>query len=81
MPAEHHDLVLAVTSHVPHLIAYKIVGTAYELPRRDANRKCSNIPPAGFATSPGSPRRIPTMWRDMFLHNKDAVLEMLGTLQ
>ena len=54
MSPEHHDLVLAVTSHVPHLIAYNIVGTAFDL-RLITNQKSSNIPPAASAISPASP--------------------------
>jgi cyclohexadieny/prephenate dehydrogenase len=66
MSAAHHDLVLAITSHVPHLIAYNIVGTAADLGEVTRSEVIK------FSASD------PTMWRDVFLHNKDAVLEMLG---
>ena len=76
MAAEHHDLVLAITSHLPHLIAYTIVGTASDLEEvtRSEVIKYSAGGFRGFTRLAGSG---PTMWRDVFLSNKDAVLEML----
>lgn len=77
MTPEHHDLVLAITSHVPHLIAYNIVGTASDL--EDALRsEVIKFSAGGFRDSTRLAASDPTMWRDVFLHNKDAVLEMLG---
>ncbi len=78
MAPDHHDLVLAITSHLPHLIAYTIVGTADELQTVTRSEVLNS--PAG-ALSRLHPHRLvsdPTMWRDVFLANKDAVLEMLG---
>ena len=78
MSAEHHDLVLAITSHVPHLIAYTIVGTADEL--GDVTRsEMLKFSAGGFRDFTRIAASDPTMWRDIFLANKDAVLEMLGT--
>ena len=78
MPADHHDLVLAVTSHLPHLIAYTIVGTADEL--SDVTRsEVLKFSAGGFRDFTRIAASDPTMWRDVFLANKDAVLEMLGT--
>jgi cyclohexadieny/prephenate dehydrogenase len=77
MSASHHDLVLAITSHVPHLIAYNIVGTAYDL--EDATRsEVIKFSAGGFRDSTRIAASDPTMWRDVFLNNKDAVLEALG---
>jgi cyclohexadieny/prephenate dehydrogenase len=80
MQAEHHDLVLAVTSHLPHLIAYTIVGTADEL--EDVTRsEVLKFSAGGFRDFTRIAASDPTMWRDVFLANKDAVLEMLGAFQ
>jgi len=77
MTAEHHDLVLAITSHLPHLIAYNIVGTAADL--EDTLRKeVIKFSAGGFRDFTRIAASDPTMWRDVFLNNKDAVLEMLG---
>ena len=77
MDPAHHDLVLAITSHVPHLIAYNIVGTAADL--EDVTRsEVMKFSAGGFRDSTRIAASDPTMWRDVFLHNKDAVLEMLG---
>ena len=78
MSAEHHDLVLAVTSHVPHLIAYNIVGTAFDL-RHVTESEILKYSAGGFRDFTRIAASDPTMWRDVFLSNKDAVLEMLGT--
>ena len=80
MNATHHDLVLAVTSHLPHLIAYTIVGTADEL--EDVTRsEVLKFSAGGFRDFTRIAASDPTMWRDVFLANKDAVLEMLGAFQ
>lgn len=80
MTAEHHDLVLAVTSHLPHLIAYTIVGTADEL--EDVTRsEVLKFSAGGFRDFTRIAASDPTMWRDVFLNNKEAVLEMLGAFQ
>ena len=77
MDAQHHDLVLAVTSHIPHLIAYTIVGTASDL--EDVTRsEVIKYSAGGFRDFTRIAASDPTMWRDVFLNNKDAVLEMLG---
>jgi cyclohexadieny/prephenate dehydrogenase len=78
MPATHHDLVLAVTSHLPHLIAYTIVGTADEL-GEVTRSEVLKFSAGGFRDFTRIAASDPTMWRDVFLANKDAVLEMLGT--
>ena len=78
MPAEHHDLVLAITSHLPHLIAYTIVGTADEL-GEVTRSEVLKFSAGGFRDFTRIAASDPTMWRDVFLSNKDAVLEMLGT--
>ncbi|MBB4640985.1 prephenate/arogenate dehydrogenase family protein [Rhizorhapis suberifaciens] len=76
MDAEHHDLVLAVTSHLPHLIAYTIVGTASDL--EDVTRsEVIKYSAGGFRDFTRIAASDPTMWRDVFLTNKEAVLEML----
>ncbi|MEH6660393.1 MAG: prephenate/arogenate dehydrogenase family protein [Parasphingorhabdus sp.] len=76
MDAKHHDLVLAVTSHLPHLIAYTIVGTASDL--EDVTRgEVIKYSAGGFRDFTRIAASDPTMWRDVFLSNKDAVLEML----
>jgi cyclohexadieny/prephenate dehydrogenase len=77
MAAEHHDLVLAITSHVPHLIAYTIVGTADDL-QAVTRSEVMKFSAGGFRDFTRIAASDPTMWRDVFLHNRDAVLEMLG---
>jgi cyclohexadieny/prephenate dehydrogenase len=77
MSAEHHDLVLAATSHLPHLIAYTIVGTADEL-SAVTRSEVLKFSAGGFRDFTRIAASDPTMWRDVFLHNKEAVLEMLG---
>ncbi len=77
MGATHHDLVLAITSHVPHLIAYNIVGTAADL-EQVTRSEVIKFSAGGFRDFTRIAASDPTMWRDVFLHNKDAVLEMLG---
>jgi cyclohexadieny/prephenate dehydrogenase len=79
MTAQHHDLVLAITSHVPHLIAYNIVGTAADL-ETVTQSEVIKFSAGGFRDFTRIAASDPTMWRDVFLHNKDAVLEMLGRL-
>jgi cyclohexadieny/prephenate dehydrogenase len=78
MGAQHHDLVLAITSHLPHLIAYTIVGTADEL-GEVTQSEVLKFSAGGFRDFTRIAASDPTMWRDIFLTNKDAVLEMLGT--
>ena len=80
MNAEHHDLVLAVTSHLPHLIAYTIVGTADEL-EGVTQSEVLKFSAGGFRDFTRIAASDPTMWRDVFLTNKDAVLQMLGEFQ
>jgi len=76
MTAEHHDLVLAVTSHLPHLIAYTIVGTASDL--EDVTQgEVIKYSAGGFRDFTRIAASDPTMWRDVFLSNKEAVLTML----
>ena len=77
MDAEHHDLVLAVTSHAPHLIAYTMVGVADDL-RRVTDIEVVKYSAAGFRDFTRIAASDPTMWRDVFLSNKDATLEVLG---
>jgi cyclohexadieny/prephenate dehydrogenase len=77
MSAEHHDLVLAITSHVPHLIAYNIVGTAADL-ETVTQGEVMKFSAGGFRDFTRIAASDPTMWRDVFLNNKEAVLEMLG---
>ena len=77
MTPSHHDLVLAITSHVPHLIAYNIVGTAADL-EEVTQSEVIKFSAGGFRDFTRIAASDPTMWRDIFLHNKDAVLEMLG---
>lgn len=76
MDAAHHDLVLAVTSHLPHLIAYTIVGTASDL-EGVTQSEVIKYSAGGFRDFTRIAASDPTMWRDVFLTNKDAVLEML----
>ena len=79
MTARHHDLVLAVTSHVPHLIAYSIVGTASDL--EDVTQgEVIKYSAGGFRDFTRIAASDPTMWRDVFLNNKEAVLEILQRL-
>ncbi len=77
MSAEHHDMVLGITSHLPHLIAYTIVGTADEL-GAVTRSEVLKFSAGGFRDFTRIAASDPTMWRDVFLYNKDAVLEMLG---
>jgi len=77
MSPEHHDLVLAVTSHLPHLIAYTIVGTADEL-QNVTRSEVLKFSAGGFRDFTRIAASDPTMWRDIFIANKDAVLEVLG---
>ena len=77
MTAQHHDLVLAITSHVPHLIAYNIVGTASDL-EAVTQSEVIKYSAGGFRDFTRIAASDPTMWRDIFLNNKEAVLEMLG---
>lgn len=77
MSAQHHDLVLAITSHVPHLIAYNIVGTAAQLEETLAS-EVIKFSAGGFRDFTRIASSDPTMWRDVFLTNREAVLEMLG---
>ncbi len=77
MDPDHHDLVLAVTSHVPHLIAYTMVGVADDL-ARVTNTEVVNFSATGFRDFTRIAASDPTMWRDVFLSNKDATLEILG---
>jgi len=80
MDAEHHDLVLAVTSHIPHLIAYTIVGTASDL-EEVTRGEVIKYSAGGFRDFTRIAASDPTMWRDIFLNNREAVLEMLGRFQ
>jgi cyclohexadieny/prephenate dehydrogenase len=77
MTPDHHDLVLAVTSHLPHLIAYTIVGTADEL-ETVTRSEVLKFSAGGFRDFTRIASSDPVMWRDVFLNNKEAVLEMLG---
>jgi cyclohexadieny/prephenate dehydrogenase len=77
MDPDHHDLVLAVTSHIPHLIAYNIVGTASEL-EEVTQSEVVKFSASGFRDFTRIAASDPVMWRDVFLHNKDAVIDMLG---
>ena len=77
MTAEHHDLVLGITSHVPHLIAFNIVNTAAHL-ERVTDKEVIKFSAGGFRDFTRIAASDPVMWRDVFLNNKDAVLEMLG---
>lgn len=76
MDAEHHDLVLGITSHLPHLIAYTIVGTATDL-EDDIKSEVVKFSASGFRDFTRIASSDPTMWRDVFLNNKEAVLEVL----
>ena len=77
MSPEHHDLVLAITSHLPHLIAYNTVGTAADL-EEHLRSEVIKFSAGGFRDFTRIAASDPTMWRDVFLHNREAVLEMLG---
>lgn len=77
MQPSHHDLVLAITSHVPHLIAYNIVGTAADL-EEVTQSEVIKYSAGGFRDFTRIAASDPTMWRDIFLSNRPAVLEMLG---
>jgi len=77
MEAKHHDLVVAITSHVPHLIAYNIVGTASEL-ENVSKSEVIKYSAGGFRDFTRIAASDPIMWRDVFLTNRDAVLDMLG---
>jgi cyclohexadieny/prephenate dehydrogenase len=78
MTPDHHDIVLAITSHLPHLIAYTIVGTADEL-EGVTQSEVLKFSAGGFRDFTRIAASDPVMWRDVFLANKEAVLEMLGT--
>ncbi|GAB2186583.1 prephenate/arogenate dehydrogenase family protein [Roseibium sp. LAB1] len=77
MDARHHDLVLAIVSHLPHLIAYNIVGTADDL-ETVTKSEVIKYSASGFRDFTRLAASDPTMWRDVCLHNKDAILEMLA---
>ena len=77
MTPEHHDRVLAITSHLPHLIAYTIVGTVADL-EEEARTEVFKYAAGGFTDFTRIAASDPTMWRDVFLNNREAVLEMLG---
>ena len=76
MDPEHHDLVLAITSHLPHLIAYTIVGTATDL-EEHLKSEVIKFSAGGFRDFTRIAASDPVMWRDVFLNNREAVLEML----
>ena len=77
MDPEHHDKVLAIVSHLPHIIAYNIVGTADDL-QTVTKSEVIKYSASGFRDFTRLAASDPTMWRDVCLHNKDAILEMLG---
>ena len=77
MEIEHHDQVFAVVSHIPHLIAYNIVGTAANL-EQVSEQEVIRFSASGFRDFTRLASSDPVIWRDVFLHNKDAVLDMLG---
>ena len=77
MDVEHHDVVLAITSHLPHLIAYNIVGTVTDL-EEETKEEVFKYAAAGFRDFTRIAASDPVMWRDIFLNNRGAVLEMLG---
>ena len=77
MSPTHHDLVLAITSHVPHLIAYNLVGAAADL-EEVTQSEVMKFSAGGFRDATRIAASDPTMWRDVFLNNREAVLEMLG---
>ncbi len=77
MSAQHHDIVLAITSHVPHLIAYNIVRTASDL-EKVTQAEVMKFSAGGFRDFTRIASSDPTMWRDVFLNNREAVLDVLG---
>jgi cyclohexadieny/prephenate dehydrogenase len=77
MEPKHHDLVLAITSHLPHLIAYNIVGTVADL-EEEKKSEVIKFSASGFRDFTRIAASDPTMWRDIFINNKEAVLEILG---
>lgn len=77
MAADHHDMVLGITSHVPHVLAYTLVNTARHL-EKVTDSEVIKFSAGGFRDATRLAASDPTMWRDVFLNNKDAVLEMLG---
>jgi len=77
MEPAHHDMVLAITSHIPHLVAYNIVGTVADL-EQDTQSEVIKFSASGFRDFTRIAASDPVMWRDVFLTNRDAVLEMLG---
>jgi len=77
MDAAHHDKIMAITSHLPHLIAYTIVGTATDL-EESARAEVIKFSASGFRDFTRIAASDPVMWRDIFLNNQEAVLEMLG---
>ena len=77
MTPEHHDIVLAITSHIPHLIAFNIVGTAADV-EEVTRSEVIKFSAGGFRDFTRIAASDPVMWRDVFLNNKEAVLEMLG---
>jgi cyclohexadieny/prephenate dehydrogenase len=77
MDAAHHDHVLAITSHLPHLIAYSIVATATDL-ESHLQKEVIKFSASGFRDFTRIAASDPTMWRDIFLYNKEAVLDVLG---
>ncbi|MGK2741080.1 prephenate/arogenate dehydrogenase family protein [Tepidicaulis sp. LMO-SS28] len=77
MDSKHHDLVFAIVSHLPHLIAYNIVGTATDL-EKVTQSEVIKYAASGFRDFTRLAASDPTMWRDVFLNNREAVLEMLG---
>ncbi|MBI1211372.1 MAG: prephenate/arogenate dehydrogenase family protein [Alphaproteobacteria bacterium] len=77
MDSKHHDLVLAITSHLPHLIAYNIVGTAADL-EEVTQSEVIKFSAGGFRDFTRIAASDPVMWRDVFLNNREAVLEVLG---
>jgi len=80
MDPKRHDLVLAVTSHIPHLIAYNMVATAYDM-EAVTEGEVVKFSAAGFRDFTRIAASDPTMWRDVFLNNRDAVLEVLGRFE
>ncbi|MEL7047717.1 MAG: prephenate/arogenate dehydrogenase family protein [Pseudomonadota bacterium] len=77
MTPEHHDMVLAITSHLPHLMAFNIVNTAAHL-ERVTDKEVIKFSAGGFRDFTRIAASDPVMWRDVFLNNREAVLEMLG---
>ncbi|MCP5411734.1 MAG: prephenate/arogenate dehydrogenase family protein [Alphaproteobacteria bacterium] len=77
MDPSHHDLVLAITSHLPHLIAYNIVGTAHDL-EKVTEGEVIKYSAGGFRDFTRIAASDPTMWRDVFLNNREAVMDVLG---